>query len=104
MSTEVTSRANYGFGATGVETTAEAALPITVTGGNKVGDTLTAVFNNASGTLQWARVNPETSTSTDIIGANALTYTLTAGDVGFVVRPYALSYTPMGNATAVVTL
>lgn len=80
-----------------------AASGIVVTGGDRVGNVRTAAFLNATGTLQWARVHAVTGALTDIPGATALSYTLVSGDIGFIVKPYATTFFPLGNSNAIVT-
>lgn len=71
------------------------SLALIVSGGDQVGDVLSADFVNGTGNRQWYRQNPSTLAVTEISGQTGATYTRAVADVGFIVSCYATSWTQM---------
>ena len=78
----------------------------TITGSAQQGQVLTAVDGSFTGFPNpivsgiWQRVNQSTGVVTDIAGATALTYTLSAGDVGYKVRRKSVGTNGSGAASS----
>ena len=74
-------------------------MPITVTGGDHVGDVKTANINGSTGGIQWARWDATARTYVqDIEGQTGPTYKIDAPDIGFLVGAYLTSYQPFAHS------